>query len=122
LQDDTCKACLDKLTKLDTRDQAASYRTIVSYESEALKDFSFCVFQKNNIFQCQATIPTIPKVTPITSWRGQEVTEAVARSLLIGHLDDEKAPKVGIVLFSTVFFGLVSLRRNLLTPIDGRFV
>ncbi|KAG7342339.1 hypothetical protein IV203_007432 [Nitzschia inconspicua] len=93
LQDETCKTCLEKLTELDTRDQAASYRTIVSYESEALKDFSFCVFQKHNVFQCEATIPTIPKVTPMTKWRGSELTEGVARSLLIGHLDDDNAPE-----------------------------
>jgi hypothetical protein len=96
LQDETCKTCLEKLTELDTRDQAASYRTIVSYESEALKDFSFCVFQKHNVFQCKATIPTIPKIKPISEWRGEKVTEEVARSLLIGHLDDEKAVMVSL--------------------------
>jgi VDE lipocalin domain len=98
LQDETCKTCLEKLTELDTRDQAASYRTIVSYESEALKDFSFCVFQKHNVFQCQATIPTIPKVEPLSKWKGREMTEEIARSLLIGHLDDEKAPEVSIAI------------------------
>jgi hypothetical protein len=93
LADETCKTCLEKLTELDTRDQAASYRTIVSYESEALKDFSFCVFQKHNVFQCQATIPTTPKVTPMATWRGQVLTQEAARSLLVGHLDDDKAPE-----------------------------
>jgi hypothetical protein len=44
------------LTELDTQDQAASYWTIVLYKSEALQDFSFCVFQKHNVYQCQATI------------------------------------------------------------------
>jgi hypothetical protein len=46
VQDEKCKECLDKLTELDTRDQATSYRTIVSYESELLKDFSYCILQK----------------------------------------------------------------------------
>jgi hypothetical protein len=89
---------LEALTELDTRDQAASYRTIVSYESEELKNFSFCAFQKHNIFQCQATIPIMPKVTPMSTWRGEPLTQEVARSLLIGHLDDDAAPKVSDLL------------------------
>jgi VDE lipocalin domain len=93
LQDETCKKCLETLTELDTRDQAASYRTIVSYESEYLEKFSFCVFQKHNIFQCDAKIPTIPKVDPMARWRGGELTEETARSLLVGHLDDDVAPE-----------------------------
>ena len=47
--DEKCKECLDALTALDTTDQVASYRTIVSYESELLKDFSYCILQKNNM-------------------------------------------------------------------------
>ena len=47
--DEKCKECLDALTELDTTDQVASYRTIVSYESELLKDFSYCILQKNNM-------------------------------------------------------------------------
>jgi hypothetical protein len=96
LKDEKCKACLEALTELDTRDQAASYRTIVSYESEELKAFSFCAFQKHNIFQCQAKIPTVPKVTPMANWRGEPLTQEVARSLLVGHLDDDAAPKVSV--------------------------
>lgn len=92
LQDETCKKCLETLTELDTRDQAASYRTIVSYESEELEKFSFCVFQKHNIFQCNANIPTIPKVEPMAKWRGTDLTLEAARSLLVGHLDDDAAP------------------------------
>jgi hypothetical protein len=113
LGNESCKTCLEKLTQLDTRDQAASYRTIVSYESEALKDFSFCVFQKHNVFQCEATIPTIPQVNPISEWRGENLTEEMARSLLIGHLDDEKAPKVSQEL-DAVYEGIASLRRFVL--------
>ena len=91
--DETCKTCLDALTAVDTRDQVASYRTIVSFESELLKDFSYCILQKNNIFNCDAQIPTLPKVEPITSWRGQDLTPEAARGILVGHLDDEAAPE-----------------------------
>jgi hypothetical protein len=92
VQDENCKECLDKLTEIDTRDQVASYRTIVSYESDLLRDFSFCILQKNNIFGCDATIPKLPEVPPIAEWRGKPVTKEDARAILIGHLDDEKAP------------------------------
>jgi hypothetical protein len=47
--DEKCKECLDALAELDTSDQVASYRTIVSYESELLKEFSYCILQKNNM-------------------------------------------------------------------------
>ena len=92
--DEKCKECLDALTAVDTRDQVASYRTVVSYESELLRDFSFCILQKNNIFGCSAKIPTLPKVNPIKSWRGKALTKEAARSILIGHLDDDGAPEV----------------------------
>ena len=92
--DEKCKECLDALTAVDTRDQVASYRTVVSYESDLLRDFSFCILQKNNVFGCSAKIPTLPKVNPVTSWRGKALTKEVARSILIGHLDDNGAPQV----------------------------
>lgn len=47
--DEQCKECLDALTALDTTDQVASYRTIVSYESDLLENFSYCILQKNNM-------------------------------------------------------------------------
>ena len=50
LADENCKACIDALDEIDTRDQVSSYRTVVSYESELLRDFSLCILQKNNIF------------------------------------------------------------------------
>lgn len=90
--DENCKKCLGELTALDTRDQVASYRTIVSFESELLKDFSYCILQKNNIFNCKAEIPTMPVVEPMASWRGAPLTVDVARSLLVGHLKDDAAP------------------------------
>lgn len=94
IADENCKACLDALNAVDTRDQVMSYRTVVSYESELLRDFSLCILQKNNIFGCDATIPTAPKVEPISTWRGKTLTFEAARSILVGHLDDEAAPEV----------------------------
>ena len=95
IADENCKACLDALNAVDTRDQVMSYRTVVSYESELLRDFSLCILQQNNIFGCDATIPTEPKVEPIFTWRGEPLTFETARSILVGHLDDEAAPEGG---------------------------
>jgi len=95
LADENCKQCIDALNAVDTRDQVASYRTVVSFESELLRDFSFCILQKNNIFGCSATIPTQPYVEPLTSWRGNSLTAEDASKILIGHLDDEDAPEGG---------------------------
>lgn len=96
LADDSCKECIDALNAVDTRDQVASYRTVVSYESDLLKDFSFCILQKNNIFNCHATIPTQPQVEPLSVWRGKSLTFADAESILIAHLDDNRAPEGGL--------------------------
>ena len=89
VQDDQCRTCLSKLTELDPRDQATSYRTIVSYESDLLTKISLCMFTKKNIFQCDASIPTKPVVPPLSQWRGRPLTKEVGRSLLVGHLQDE---------------------------------
>ena len=95
LADENCKTCIDALNAVDTRDQVASYRTIVSFESELLKEFSYCILQKNNVFGCRSKIPMIPKVEPIPSFRGETLTTELARSLLVGHLKDEPiAPEV----------------------------
>eukprot|EP00985_Skeletonema_marinoi_P017878 scaffold9898_cov198-Skeletonema_marinoi.AAC.1 len=69
LADENCKACIEALDEIDTRDQVASYRTVVSYESELLRDFSLCILQKNNIFGCTAEVPKIPYVEPLGSFR-----------------------------------------------------
>jgi VDE lipocalin domain len=92
LKDEKCRECLGKLARLDPRDQAASYRTLVSYESELLARFSLCIFTKKNIFQCDAHIPTMPHVQPIQTWRGHAVTEDDGRALFVGHLNDSAAP------------------------------
>lgn len=89
IADEKCKECLSALTAIDTRDQVSSYRTIVSYESELLRDFSLCILQKNNIFNCDAKIPESPKVQPLKTFRGEALTAETARRILVGHLDDE---------------------------------
>ena len=96
LGDESCKDCINALNSVDTRDQVASYRTVVSFESELLKDFSFCILQKNNIFNCHATIPTHPHVKPLSVWRGNPLSHADAKSILIAHLDSDKAPEGGL--------------------------
>jgi hypothetical protein len=89
LRDPQCSKCLAALTALDTRDQVASYRTIVSYESDILRDFSLCILQKNNIFGCEATIPDRPYIPPVQQWKnGKNLTREDARRILIGHLDE----------------------------------
>lgn len=86
LADENCSACIKALDKIDTRNQVESYRTVVSYESTLLRDFSLCILQKNNIFECKASIPKLPVVRPISKWRGQELTAEIARGIMIGHL------------------------------------
>ena len=86
LSDENCSSCIRALDKIDTRDQVSSYRTLVSYESELLRDFSLCILTKNNVFGCDATIPKLPVVRPMGTWRGTEVTSEIARSIMIGHL------------------------------------
>jgi VDE lipocalin domain len=91
VKDDSCRACITKLTEIDSRDQVANYRTLVSFESDLLEKFSLCILTRNNIFGCDATIPSLPKVYPTKTFRNKPVTEEVARSLLIGHLDEKEA-------------------------------
>ncbi|KAL7490068.1 hypothetical protein ACHAW6_015791 [Cyclotella cf. meneghiniana] len=86
LNDENCSSCLKALDQIDTRDQVTSYRTVVSYESELLRDFSLCILQKNNIFECRAEIPSIPYVKPMDTWRGTQVTTEISRGIMIGHL------------------------------------
>lgn len=86
LSDDNCSACIKALDKIDTRDQVSSYRTIVSYESKLLQDFTLCILTKNDVFGCRAVIPTLPEVTPVATWRGKEMTTELSRQIMIGHL------------------------------------
>jgi len=112
VQDEKCKECLSALTAIDTRDQVASYRTIVSYESDLLRDFTFCILQKNNIFNCEATIPEIPKVQPVKTWRGRPLTREDGRAILVGHLDDEDAPEVSLDACVRLSVGASTLNTN----------
>ena len=89
VQDPQCRECLSKMSQLDPRDQATSYRTLVSYESKLLTNISKCIFTKHNIFQCNAQIPTYPIVSPMTTFRNQPLTEEMGRALLVGHLSNE---------------------------------
>jgi hypothetical protein len=89
--DESCRECLGKLAAIDTRDQVASYKTIVSYESDRLRGFSFCILQKHNVFECRADIPQLPVVAPLSMWRNQALDETTARGLLVGHLQDATA-------------------------------
>ena len=88
LADETCKACIDALNDIDTRDQVESYRAVTSFESDLLRDFSFCILEKNNIFECSASIPSLPAASPVPMFRGKPLTHDVADQILIGHLDD----------------------------------
>ena len=88
LADETCKACIDALNEIDTRDQVESYRAVTSFESDLLRDFSFCILEKNNIFECSASIPSLPAVTPVPTFRGEPITHDIADQILIGHLQD----------------------------------
>ena len=89
VQDEQCKACLDALQEIDTRDQVESYRAITSFESDLLRDFSFCILQKNNIFGCDAEIPDKPDVKPLATFHyGEPLTFEAASAILIGHLDE----------------------------------
>ena len=98
LRDAKCRECIGKLTEIDSRDQVQSYKTIVSYESDLLREFSLCILTKNNIFNCDATIPILPQVTPISAWRGEAITEEAGRSILVGHLNDLSAPAGSLAL------------------------
>ena len=90
--DDKCRECIGKLTEIDPRDQVQNYRTITSYESDLLRDFSLCILTKNNVFNCNAEIPTLPQVHPISMWRGKKLTVQDGKDILVGHLDDPSAP------------------------------
>ena len=89
LRDPQCRLCLAQMASVDPRDQAASYRTLVSYESPLLTNLSRCMFTKHNVFDCDAQIPRLPSVTPLATWRNAPVTEDTGRALLVGHLQDE---------------------------------
>ena len=87
LTDPKSKKAIDLLNKLDLRDQVGSYRVIVSNETPQLEDFTLCILQQNNCFQCDSPILKNPKVPLISTWRGKPLDTDAARQILIGHLD-----------------------------------
>mmetsp|Transcript_21246 Transcript_21246/g.54752 ORF Transcript_21246/g.54752 Transcript_21246/m.54752 type:complete len:558 (-) Transcript_21246:1748-3421(-) len=91
LTDPVSKTAIDALNGIDSRDQVGSYRVIVSYESELIEDFSLCILQQNNCFNCDSKILESPRVPLMRQWRGKPIDERAARQLLIGHLDVPEA-------------------------------
>jgi len=91
LSDPSTKATIDLLNACDMRDQVASYRVIVSYETPQLEDFSLCILQQNNCFGCEAAVLETPRVPLVHEWRGAAVDAAAARQIFIGHLDCKEA-------------------------------
>ena len=85
--DPETKATIDLLNACDMRDQVGSYRVIVSYETPLLEEFSLCILQQNNCFECDAAILDTPRVPLLGQWRGEPVDDASARQIFIGHFD-----------------------------------
>lgn len=86
LTDPQSKEAIDQLNAVDLRDQVGSYRVIVSNETPELEDFTLCILQQNNCFQCNAPILTQPKVPLIESWQGKKLDAKSAQQIFMGHL------------------------------------
>lgn len=91
LSDPVSKAAIDALNDVDSRDQVGSYRVIVSYETDLIEEFSLCILQQNNCFNCDSKILERPRVPLMRRWRGEKLTDRTARQILIGHLDHLEA-------------------------------
>lgn len=92
LTDPQSKEAIDQLNALDLRDQVGSYRVIVSNETPQLEEFTLCILQQNNCFQCDSPILTRPEVPLLTEWpQGQALDAKKAQQILIGHLDHPAA-------------------------------
>ena len=87
LGDPQTKAAIDLLNAVDLRDQVGSYRVIVSNETPQLEEFTLCILQQNNCFNCDAPILARPRVPLLRRWRGAPLDDATARRILVGHLD-----------------------------------
>ena len=85
------KSTIDLLNACDMRDQVGSYRVIVSYETPQLEEFSLCILQQNNCFECDAAILATPRVPLLREWRGMPVDETAGRQIFIGHFDCEES-------------------------------
>jgi len=91
LSDPQTKQAIDLLNSCDLRDQVGSYRVIVSNETPQLEDFTLCILQQNDCFQCDAPILTQPRVPVLEKWNGKALTLPTSRQILIGHLDHPEA-------------------------------
>jgi len=87
LGDPTTKNAIDLLNAVDLRDQVGSYRVIVSNETPELEEFTLCILQQNDCFNCDAPILDLPRVPLMQQWNGAPVDDDAARHILIGHLD-----------------------------------
>ena len=91
LGDPQSKQAIDQLNAVDLRDQVGSYRVIVSNETPQLEDFTLCILQQNNCFQCDAPILTQPQVPLLEQWQGKPLDRRAAQQILMGHLDHPEA-------------------------------
>jgi len=87
LTDPQTKNAIDLLNAVDLRDQVGSYRVIVSNETPQLEEFTLCILQQNNCFNCDAPILDRPKVPLLKEWRGKPLDDDGAKQILIGHLN-----------------------------------
>lgn len=85
LLDPECRKALDCLNSCGINDQVCSYRCIVSYESKLLEEFSLCILQRHNCLGSSASIPTLPEVHPMETYRDQALTFEAAEEIFIGH-------------------------------------
>uniref|UniRef100_A0A0G4I4C8 VDE lipocalin domain-containing protein n=1 Tax=Chromera velia CCMP2878 TaxID=1169474 RepID=A0A0G4I4C8_9ALVE len=84
--DPTCRKALSCLASCALNDQVETYRCITTYESEAFRDFSLCVLQKNNCLENYAPIPERPKPQPLRSFKGEALTHEMAERIFMGHM------------------------------------
>ena len=91
LGDPETKATIDLLNACDMRDQVGSYRVIVSFETPQLEEFSLCILQQNNCFECSADIWRRCACRCSGRWNGAALDAAAARQIFVGHLDHAEA-------------------------------
>jgi len=91
LTDPQTKNAIDLLNAVDLRDQVGSYRVIVSNETPQLEEFTLCILQQNDCFNCDAPILDRPRVPLISTWNQAPIDDRAAREILIGHLDHPSA-------------------------------
>ena len=76
LSDPTTKNAIDLLNAVDLRDQVGSYRVIVSNETPELEEFTLCILQQNDCFNCDAPILDRPRVPLLQEWNGRTLDDA----------------------------------------------